>query len=163
MIKLLVLIVFVTINLFAADTAIVKNCIDGDTCWFKQGNKSFKVRLNGVDAPEKGQPYSKQSRDKLYEFLKDKNVVLQCDGKSFDRKVCLILVEGEDINLMLVKEGYVFEASKYSKGKYTKLQDEAREKKLGVWGIKDMKSPFCHRHGKKAKNKRKCSENPLFN
>jgi|LakMenE18May11ns_1017448.scaffolds.fasta_scaffold9940854_6 micrococcal nuclease len=116
-------------------------CHDGDTC--KIENK--KVRISGIDAPEIDQPYGEKSRRFLVDFLDGKKLNLQCNGKSYDRSVCLITANGEDVGEAMVKNGFAFDYPQYSQGRYKAFQEEARRQKLGLWQQEKMISPFCWR------------------
>ena len=65
------------INLSYVDfTAKVYKVVDGDTIHVENKyGKKFKVRLTGIDAPERGQPYGLESTYKLRELLLNKLVL----------------------------------------------------------------------------------------
>ena len=139
-----------------ADTLI--SCHDGDTCRFMRKERVVKVRFAGVDAPEIDQPDGPKARDFVVSQLKGKEVQLQCGGHSFDRTVCDIFAEGKDIQSGLVRQGWAFDAPKFSKMKYQADQAFARLNKLGIWARAEVVSPYCWRKNKH----KKCKEDPLY-
>ncbi len=131
------------------------SCNDGDTCRIKPSQKSAdyrKVRLAGIDAPEKHQTYWKESRDFLENFLKDKELELKCNGRSYDRATCEIFVKAgalkTSVNEEMVKAGMAWNYPKYSDKHFAVLEKTAREKKLGLWATEKPASPFCFRHSR---------------
>jgi micrococcal nuclease len=132
-------------------------CHDGDTCTIKTEDKKFNVRFSGIDSPEIKQAYGKQARDFTANLIKDKEVTLECDGKSFDRTTCTVFLNETNINAEIVKAGFAFDVPRYSNGKYRDFMLEAKTKRIGIWKDNPV-SPFCFR---KKKNK-VCKKDPLF-
>ncbi len=122
--------------------------IDGDTIKI---NKK-KIRLFGIDAPEKKQICKKiylsfllfnlqkdykcghKSTLALLKKLKDKEVkcILEKNKDRYRRSIGTCYVDNEDINSWLVKKGYAIAYIKYSK-KYELDEQYAKENKLGIW------------------------------
>ena len=121
--------------------------IDGDTIKIN----SKKIRLHGIDAPEKKQtckkPYliigifsftksyscGQVSTDKL--IKKINNQIIKCKIKNVDRYNRLIgecYKRNENLNSWLVSNGYAVAYRKYSK-KYIPYEKNAKYKKLGIW------------------------------
>lgn len=130
----------------------VERCHDGDTCRVRYGNKSLKIRFAGIDCPELSQKYGKDAQRFTEGLVKGRNVDLECNGKSFDRLTCTVLLNGKSINQQIVENGWAYDSTKYSKGRYIAAASEAREKGLGIWKDKNLLSPYCYRH----KTNRKC-------
>lgn len=87
-------------------TAFVSRVIDGDTIELQDGTR---VRLLGINTPEKGQPYFQEAADKLKELVEGKNVTLECDVDDTDRYGRLlrhVFVNGVFVNAEMVKNGY---------------------------------------------------------
>lgn len=143
---------------------VVQSCHDGDTCHVLiekipvSSSEKVKVRLSGIDAPEIKQADGTKAKNFLELLVKDRKVELKCDGQSFDRRVCKMLVDGLDVNAEMVKNGWAWESVKYSKGEYKKFQSAAKFSKLGLWKGKDIVSPYCFRH----KKNKKCKNNLLY-
>lgn len=125
-------------------------CYDGDTCTFRDRGKKIKVRLFGVDAPEKKQTFGKESRDALTSWIQSgKNIELDCNGKSYKRLVCKIVVDGKSASEYMVRMGYAWDSPHYSKGKFKMLEEEAKKKKLGLWAKPNPVRPECFRNPKR--------------
>lgn len=123
----------------------VISCHDGDTCKVQADDgKKFKVRLSSIDAPEADQPFGGKARDRLKQLVVDRPVTIKCSGISYDRKTCDIYAP-EDVSAILVREGLAWDYTEFSHGKYKTLEEEAKKKKLGLWGESRITSPYCWR------------------
>lgn len=141
----------------------LESCHDGDTCRFiRKNGRKLKIRLDGVDAPERGAPFAKEAREFTVSFLKEKNVELRCSGKkSFDRRVCKVNVGGQDLGSELVKQGLAWDAPRFSKGRYQSEQTLAMQEKRGLWTQDKVESPTCQRRQSK-RAKQNCPLNPAY-
>lgn len=115
----------------------VVRVIDGDTFELESGQK---VRMIGIDAPEKVDCFSKKSAERLSNIVLSKLVKLERDVSETDRFGRLlrnVYLEGVFINELMVKEGY---ASSYSyppditlQEKIVSAQKYSQENNLGLW------------------------------
>lgn len=98
--------------------------------------KKFTVRLLDIDAPERYQPYAEQSKSLLKSLLENKPLKLLGDNYDrYGRRLAVIEVEGESVNDKMVSSGAVW-VWKYSKSRRMRsLQQEAKERKLGLWAL----------------------------
>ena len=74
----------------------------------------IKIRLANIDAPEKDQPFGKQSRDSLLELVGKKQI--QIDSRAVDqygRTVGFISVDGLNVNQEQVRRGMAWDYSHY--------------------------------------------------
>ncbi|QSH39061.1 thermonuclease family protein [Candidatus Kaiserbacteria bacterium] len=124
---------------------MVQSVIDGDTIRIE---KRIKVRLLGIDTPEKGECYYTESKEYLTELVDDKNVLLEKELSGMDRYGRLlryIIVENpnpeEDnilVNNKMVLEGYAFTNPISPDKKYRDLlatsQRKAKAEEKGLWG-----------------------------
>ena len=116
------------------ETGFVTRVIDGDTV-VADGEH---IRLLGIDADERGDPCYKEAKEKLEEYILNKEVILESDNENKDqygRLLRYIFLDGENINLKLVEEGFAIarfypENTKY-KDEIINAEKESREKKLG--------------------------------
>lgn len=134
----------------AGSGQVVTKIHDGDTFWIGER----KIRIAGMDAPELKQPWGKEAAEALSGKILGKPVQLVCQkGKSYDRDVCAVSLNGEDIARWMVGTGNGFDYPKYSKKKYLPDEKLARAERLGLW--KELKNggerPWDHRHKKKKK------------
>ncbi|MBI5007512.1 MAG: thermonuclease family protein [Nitrosomonadales bacterium] len=125
-------------------TARVLAVLDGDTVLVSRNGKASKVRLANIDAPEKEQPFGKQSRQSLQELVHKREVVI--DSRAVDqygRIVGLISLEGLDINQEQLRRGMAWEYSYFHSDKtYVALQKEAQQQQRGLWAQADPQSPW---------------------
>ena len=154
-----VIIFTLNINLLRADfTAKVQRVVDGDTVHvIDKAGKKFKVRLTGIDAPEKNQPYGLAATYKLTEILINKLVLLKSkpnNGKPYTvdrykRVLAKIILDGRDINLSQVLRGYAWHFKRYQKQQspsdrelYSEAEIDAKKNELGLWGEKNPIAPW---------------------
>ena len=136
---LIILLSLPNLSVSAEKTIIGKaQVIDGDT--IKINGK--KIRLFGIDAPEKNQICSKKNSNSYNcglastKFLKEiiKNEKIECTYKNLDRYGRILGICG-DINRKMVEFGHAVAYVRYSK-KYLSLQKKAKNEKRGIWSGK---------------------------
>jgi micrococcal nuclease len=123
--------------------------IDGDTYVFLTAKGSFTVRMYGIDAPERDQPFSRESFEFLSRYL-NKDAVTKVNGTDKeDRSVGTLLVSGRDINLLSIKGGYSWHYKRYSSDKdYAEAEESARKNKLRIWSLPNPIPPWTWRQRK---------------
>jgi len=116
----------------------VARVIDGDTFELANGKK---VRLLGVDAPEKNQYFYEEAKEKLRELVENKNVYLEADYTNSDSSGRLLryaFVGDTFVNLEMVKQGfanvYIFSPNEKYSSQLLEAEEFARMNKLGIWG-----------------------------
>ncbi len=89
---------------------------DGDTLTLLDAaHQQHRIRLSGIDAPEKKQAFGQRSKAALSALAFDKEVVAECDKRDrYRRLVCKILVDGVDVNLEQVRTGLAWWYRKYA-------------------------------------------------
>jgi len=126
------------------EKARVSQVVDGDTIKLSDAKK---VRYIGIDTPETKHPskpqgcFGKEAAEKNRQLVAGKEVELEKDVSETDRYGRLlryVYVDGQMVNLTLVKEGYAKATSYPPDVKYQDLfrqaEKEARQKQLGLWG-----------------------------
>ena len=137
--KLVAVVLTLTLGSVAsADLTGTAIIVDGDSITIS-GNK---IRLSGIDTPEKNQTCRKASITwrcgyKATETLRDWTYTkeVRCVGDTKDRYGRLIancFVDGYNVNARLVYEGLALAYRKYSK-QYVPEEDKARAAKRGMW------------------------------
>lgn len=109
---------------------------DGDTITVLDSNKKqYKIRMNGIDAPERRQAYGTKSKDALGKFIFKKEVLIKWDHRDkYKRIIGDVYLKNEYINLKMVEDGWAWHFKRYSKSqKMAKAEKEARKKKKGLW------------------------------
>lgn len=85
--------------------ALVSRIVDGDTVELGTGEK---VRLLGINTPERGQPYYEESKNRLKELIEGKEVTLErdiTDKDQYGRLLRHVFLNNENVNIKLVREG----------------------------------------------------------
>lgn len=115
---------------------------DGDTVTVIDANKTqYKIRLAGIDAPEKAQAYGQKSKESLSDLVFGKQVDVEWSKQDrYGRTVGKIVLGGVDINLEQIKRGmawhykqYQNEQSQEDRDAYAQYQSQAQERRVGLW------------------------------
>lgn len=115
---------------------------DGDTVTVLDANKvQHKVRLSGIDAPEKKQAFGQRSKDSLSDLVFNKQVSVETDKKDrYGRQVGKVVVAGTDANLAQVTRGFAWHYTAYEREQsindrklYNFAESEARAARRGLW------------------------------
>ena len=128
----------------------VVKIVDGDTfIGLTNDRREVHFRLLGIDAPEKGQPFSEKSKEKLAELIAGKFVRIKAQQKS-DRYGRLIVwaytPDGEDVSAEMLKAGLSWHFRKYDNSAiYSQLENEARKIRKGLWSEVNPISPWDFR------------------
>lgn len=140
-----ILVVFIiACPLFAFPVKVIK-ISDGDTITVLNDKEQTKVRLYGIDAPEKKQDYGQRSKQFLASLVAGQVVEVELKGKDrYKRTLGIIYHKGQDINAQMVLNGYAWAYVKYSRI-YVDQEKTAREKKLGLWQSNDPTPPWVWR------------------
>ena len=129
-------------------TGKVVRIADGDTfTLLVEGDEQVRVRLHGIDAPERSQPYSRVATDFLGEQLKGDNLVVRVmDTDQYGRVVGMVIVDGRNVNEELIRAGYAWHFKRYDNNPvWERLENEAREAGRGLWQEKDPTPPWVYR------------------
>ncbi len=141
-------------------TGRVVGVADGDTITVLDGDKvQHKIRLAGIDAPEKKQPFGNRSKESLSELAFDKTVAVETTKRDkYGRQIGKVLVNGRDVNLVQVERGmawfyrqYQREQSPNDQRLYEAAEDAARANKRGLWRDAAPVPPWEFRQKQKEK------------
>ena len=113
----------------------IKKIVDGDTVHVFHQDETYKVRLIEIDAPERNQPYGKESTKYLKSLLKEGSVDVEISGTDrYGRKLGRLYWKGRDINQEMVTAGYAWVYDDYVTDKsFYENQSKARELRKGLW------------------------------
>ncbi len=116
---------------------LVTKVFDGDTLQIETGEK---IRYVGINAPEKGEQFSKEATELNKQLVLGKNIDLEFDvGKKdrYGRTLAYVFVGNLFINQELVEEGLVVSTTIQPNVRYQKeileAQKKARESCVGMW------------------------------
>ena len=121
----------------------VLEVFDGDSFNLKSASgQTIRIRLAGIDAPEKSQPYSAQSRMSLERLLQSGAITLEPIKKDqFDRWIAKVLVGNQDVGFTQIELGYAWFFTRYrrdlpeeTQNLYAQAEGRAKSEKKGLWG-----------------------------
>ena len=141
---------------------------DGDTITvLDRSNQQYKIRLSGIDAPEKKQAFGQRSKEHLSRLVYGKPVEVEWTKRDkYKRIVGKVLVaepdcrwedcpKSLDAGLNQVTVGLAWWYRKYSReqslgdqGRYEIAEAEARADRAGLWTDEEPMAPWEWRHGK---------------
>jgi len=142
----------------------VVRVVDGDTITVTDGrHRKIKVRLSGIDAPEKKQPYGRLAAANLATLLLGKAVTVEWDKRdAYGRVIGRVLVtppacpacaQSEDAGLMQIAAGYAWwyrsesrELTHEDKARYAFAENAARAGHRGLWSAPAPVPPWQWRH-----------------
>ena len=131
----------------------VVSVLDGDTISVMHNGRAEKVRLSGIDCPEKGQAYGNNAKHAASELVYGKEVTLQTYGlDKYGRTLAdVFLRDGTNVNRELAKDGWCWWYRKYAPGDtlLERLESEAREARNGLWADPQPVPPWEWRHRSK--------------
>jgi endonuclease YncB( thermonuclease family) len=153
------LVVFLTFSTAQAFTLVgrVIGITDGDTITVLDSEKTeHKIRLMGIDAPEKKQGYGNESKKALSNYIYQKEVTVEYKKQDrYKRKVGKIILDKQDICLQMIKDGmawhykdYEKEQSKTDREMYSQAEDKAKKEKIGLWQSANNVKPSEFRNAK---------------
>ncbi len=140
---------------------------DGDTIKVLDAdNTQYKVRLTGIDAPEKKQPFGDASRKNLASLVAGKEVLVESNKKDrYGRALGKVWVQPSDCpncgktldaNQAQLLAGmawwyryYAKEQSPEDRGRYESAEDEAKARKWGLWADPHPINPYDWRKGER--------------
>ena len=133
-------------------TGTVVRVADGDTFTLLiDGNKQVRVRLYGIDCPERGQPYSRVATDHLKTLLAQGKVkVTEMDTDRYGRTVGMVYAGRVNVNESLLANGLAWHSTAFDKNPaWAKLEATAREQHLGLWKQANPTAPWIWRKRKR--------------
>ena len=132
----------------------VVSVADGDTITVLDAEKiQHKIRLQGIDAPEKAQAFGAKSKQALYEMVHGKTVQVSFEkSDKYGRILGKVLLDGQDICHQQIKEGLAWHYKKYQNQQplvdreaYSASETAAKNEKLGLWSDPRPVAPWDFR------------------
>ena len=137
-------------------TGRVVGIADGDTLTLLDAtNQQHKIRLAGIDAPEKNQDFGQKSKTSLSAMTFNQPAKADCRKRDrFQREICVVFVEGKDVGLEQVRAGmawwyrqYAKEQTAQERADYEQAELMAKLHRYGLWDSKNSTPPWDWRHG----------------
>lgn len=135
-----------------AFTAEVSHVTDGDTVWVREpGHRAFRLRLDGLDAPERCQAGGEAARAALAARVLHRPVEVSTRARdAHGRAIGRLWLDGHDVGAWLVRQGLAWNVSYRGRaGLYAHEQDAARAARRGLFAAPTPEYPrdFRRRHG----------------
>lgn len=120
---------------------------DGDTFTVLVGTTQYKIRLNGIDAPEIGQAFGTRAKEYLSGLIFNQNVNLWVKEKDlYDRFIADATITGLNINAKLVEVGLAWHYKAYSTDQnLSQLEINAKQRRVGLWADQLPTAPWDFR------------------
>ncbi len=120
----------------------VVKVLDGDTVDVRIGEKTERVRIYGIDAPERGEPHYAAAKAFTDKMTNGKRIKFITHGRGhYGRLLAFVIVGDKSVGLELVRNGL---ARVYSNNfapdnpltfeRYKKVQIHAMSGDYGIWG-----------------------------
>jgi micrococcal nuclease len=119
--------------------------IDGDTFDLLAGTTTHRIRLAGIDAPEKKQDFANASKQLLAQLCNGQLLtVVVTDTDRNKRKIAEVYTEQKLwINKEMIAKGMAWHFKKYSSNtELTNAELLARKQKVGLWSLKNPVAPW---------------------
>jgi micrococcal nuclease len=132
----------------AIEIGRVVSISDGDTfTLLTQENIQKKIRLYGIDCPEKRQPYGTVAKQKLSELIFNKEVEIHYKTTDkYRRTVAMVYLGKYNINEEMIKLGFAWHFKRYdNNNSWDKMEEEARSQGIGLWNDIDPTPPWVWR------------------
>jgi endonuclease YncB( thermonuclease family) len=126
-------------------TGDVIGIADGDTITILEAQNGIKtprkIRIGGIDAPEKSQAFGTASKQALSDLAYKRSATAECrDTDRYGRSICVVRVNGVDIGLRQIETGMAWHYRKYASTQpreeaaaYSLSEELARSKGAGLW------------------------------
>jgi endonuclease YncB( thermonuclease family) len=127
---------------------------DGDTLTLLgAGKTTHRIRIEGIDAPERTQAYGQRARQSLADLLQGRTAHADCPKNDrYGRAVCRVTVDGVDVGLEQIRRGlawhyknHAYEQSIATRISYASAEEQARAKRVGLWAMPSAEPPWEYR------------------
>ncbi len=145
-------LIIVACGTCSAWTGKVVGIADGDTIRVMHSGRAEKVRLYGVDAPERSQDFGTQARKFTSAMVFGKAVEVQVvTTDRYGRVIAWVSVDGASLNKELVRAGLAWWYKHYAAKEYElqMLEMQARKQKIGIWSARRPIPPWEFRRDNK--------------
>lgn len=151
------ILIFVTFTASADISGRIVRVLDGDTVEvLETGNRLTRVRLAGIDAPEKSQPFGQRSRQELSSLVAQRTVTVTGeDTDRYGRLLGTVWLGETDVNAEQIRKGLAWAYRYHGKpaqADYALLEAEARQHATGLWSVPGQTEPWRWRNMKKNDN-----------
>jgi len=142
LVAFLLLVLSIPVHAIQTISGRVVSVSDGDTVTvLDSNNRQHRIRLLGIDAPERKQAFGQKSRATLSNMVAGKEVVINFrEQDRFGRVLGKVVAQGRDINLVMVQSGMAWHYKQFERSQekgdrilYATAEQIAREQRIGLW------------------------------
>lgn len=126
---------------------------DGDTFVLLDSNKvQHKVRLAGIDAPEKTQDFGMQAKLYLSNSIFGKTIKVEYNAQDkYQRILGVVQLDSKVVNEEIIEKGLAWAYLKYldnTNQHYKTLMETAQNLRIGLWSIPNAVATWDYRHSR---------------
>lgn len=154
--RLFVAVVLLAVSMSAHAVTLTGRVVgitDGDTLTLLVDRQQYKVRVSGIDAPEKRQAWGEKSKTNLSRLAFNQEAVAECwKIDRWGRRICKVTVNAIDIGLEQIRDGMAWWYRKYAKEQssddqsaYESVELMAKLRRLGLWSDTNPIPPWYFR------------------
>lgn len=138
---------FVAFSTSADISGRIVRLLDGGTVEILElGNQLTRIRLAGIDAPEKSQPFGQRSRQELSSMVAQRNVTVTGGDKDrYGRMLGTVWLGVTDVNGEQIRKGLAWAYRYHGKPvrpDYAVLEAETRRQSVGLWSEPGQTEPW---------------------
>lgn len=131
---------------------------DGDTVTvLVNDHDQYKIRVAGIDAPEKKQAFGQKSKALMSDLVYGKAVVVEWSKRDrYGRTIGKVMVNGQDAGLEMLRAGMAWHYKQYQREqsvedreRYSAAEDTARAAQIGLWIDEEPMPPWEWRHSRR--------------
>lgn len=139
-------------------TGRVIGVTDGDTLTLLVNeSQQVKIRLAGIDSPEKRQEFGQKAKAMLSDLAFQKNATANCRKQDrYQRSICIVLVDDVDVGLQQIQAGlawwyrqYISEQTGSERASYEAAERDAKAHRRGLWAMQNPTPPWEWRKGER--------------
>ena len=127
-------------------TGIATKVYDGDTFTLMlEDNTNIKIRVVGIDAPEKNQEHGIIARDFARRLIDQKSVTVYLEpGETYGRRLGIVITSnGKHLNYEMVRSGNAWHYKHYNSDNFlAAAEKEAKNNKIGLWSSDKPVAPW---------------------
>lgn len=131
---------------------------DGDSLTILDArSRAHKIRLAGIDAPERRQPFGDEAKRSLSGLAFSRQAAVDVRKRDrYGRALGAVVVEGSDVNAEQIRRGmawhfkrYESEQSASDRARYAQAEADARRERRGLWAHTSPVPPWDWRRSKR--------------
>lgn len=131
--------------------------LDGDTIDIVQAGQKTRIRIRGIDAPEKTQAFGNGARHYLASMVLNRQVrVLSDETDRYGRTLGVVYIDGRDVGAQMIAAGFAWHFKRYEasqplseRAAYAAAELKARTAETGLWSDPAPVAPWNFRKAKR--------------